>query len=504
MRKRFEQQLEFGIIPISEVQINHKTRHELPPLLVGLQYAFKNKELSESLFKVLEEKILYNKKKTGRKGMSLWEVMVLGLVRQTLNVDYDFLHDQANNHRELRGILGVGRSDMEKGKQYHYQTLKDNVSLLDESTLNKLNELIVKGAHDLIKKKEGVAVMSLSIKADSFVVLSDIHFPTDLNLLWDASRKCLDLISLLRQGDMNLRGWGQQNKWYNKVRNSYREVSEIHRKKGKNYQERLSASTRKYLKVCSLLSKKVKETFEDACIYLASQGTKIEGEQLKVLRYYWQMLDKHIDLVKRRILLGEKIPHEEKVFSLFEPHVEWHNKGKANGKIELGHNVLAATDQYHFILYHEVYEQQVDKQRSIVIGRSIAENYTGPAYHLSSISFDRNFYSGPAKQALEKLYDQVIMPKPGKKTKAQQEQETQAAYQEKRKAHSAVEANINQLEHHGLDKCPDKGMTGFKRYVAYSVLAYNIHRLGQYIMDQRRAQCPKAIHHYQSVWAVSG
>jgi len=60
--------------------------------------------------------------------------------------------------------------------------------------------------------------MSLSIKADSFVVLSDIHFPTDLNLLWDASRKCLDLISLLRQGDMNLRGWGQQNKWYNKVR----------------------------------------------------------------------------------------------------------------------------------------------------------------------------------------------------------------------------------------------------------------------------------------------
>ena len=139
-----------------------------------------------------------------------------------------------------------------------------------------------------------------------------------------------------------------------------------------------------------------------------------------------------------------------------------------------------------------------------MIGRSIAENYTGPAYHLSSISFDRNFYSGPAKQALEKLYDQVIMPKPGKKTKAQQEQETQAAYQEKRKAHSAVEANINQLEHHGLDKCPDKGMTGFKRYVAYSVLAYNIHRLGQYIMDQRRAQCPKAIHHYQSVWAVSG
>lgn len=503
MRKRFEQQLEFGVIPINEVQINHKTRHDLPALLVGLQYAFKNREISESLFEILEEKILSDKKKTGRRGMSLWEVMVLGLARQTLNADYDFLHDQANNHRELRGILGIGRSDMALGKQYHYQTLKDNVSLLDEETLNKLSEVIVKGAHELIKKNEGAGVIALSVKADSFVVLSDIHFPTDLNLLWDAVRKCLDTIGLLQEGGVPLRGWGQRGKWYSKGRSAYRKVSEIHRKKGANYQERLVTSTRAYIKVCVYLSEKVKESFEQGCKWLVGKGTKVAAEQLKALQYYWQMLDKHIDLVRRRILLGEKIPHSEKVFSLFEPHVEWHNKGKANGKIELGHNILVATDQYHFILYHEVYEQQVDKQRSIIIGGSIAQKYTGTTYHLSSISFDRNFYSGPAKQALDKLYDQVIMPKPGKKSKRQQEQEAQATYQEKRKAHSAVEANINQLEHHGLDKCPDKGMEGFKRYVAYSVLAYNLHRLGQYIMDRRRRQCPKAIHHYQPVWAAS-
>ncbi|MEM6316981.1 MAG: hypothetical protein AAF960_04885 [Bacteroidota bacterium] len=38
----------------------------------------------------------------------------------------------------------------------------------------------------------------------------------------------------------------------------------------------------------------------------------------------------------------------------------------------------------------------------------------------------------------------------------------------------AEETNISQLEHFGLDSCRDKGIKGFKCYVAYSVLAYNL------------------------------
>ena len=48
------------------------------------------------------------------------------------------------------------------------------------------------------------------------------------------------------------------------------------------------------------------------------------------------MVEKHIDLVSRRILKGEEIPHDEKVFSVFEPHTEWISKGKRNPFVELG------------------------------------------------------------------------------------------------------------------------------------------------------------------------
>ena len=56
-----------------------------------------------------------------------------------------------------------------------------------------------------------------------------------------------------------------------------------------------------------------------------------------------------------------------------------------------------------------------------------------------------------------------------------------------RKQHSAVEANINQLEHNGVNKCPDKGIYGFRRYVALGVIAYNLHHLGKLILKHEKS-----------------
>ena len=228
-------------------------------------------------------------------------------------------------------------------------------------------------------------------KADSFVVESHIHFPTDINLLWDSSRKCLDTIILLKKEGVELSGWGQSGKWYGKVRKVYRVCSEIHRKKGANYQQRLSEATQNYLEVSGELAKKVEPSLIQGALCMASGASGMADLKiyslLKDLEYYLLMLEKHRDLLKRRILLGEKIPHEEKVFSIFEPHVEWNAKGKTNKEVELGHNTLVVTDQYQFILYHEVYEKQVDKRRTIAIGKAVAAAYSGSTYHLGSISF---------------------------------------------------------------------------------------------------------------------
>ena len=65
------------------------------------------------------------------------------------------------------------------------------MGLLSDELLKEINTLIVSFGHDVFKKKEKA---SLSLKTHSYVVESNVHFPTDYNLLWDSLRKCTNLV----------------------------------------------------------------------------------------------------------------------------------------------------------------------------------------------------------------------------------------------------------------------------------------------------------------------
>ena len=82
----------------------------------------------------------------------------------------------------------------------------------------------------------------------------------------------------------------------------------------------------------------------------------------------------------------------------------------------------------------------------------------------------------------------VIMPRKGKKSKAENEEEHQRIFKKFKNKHSAIESNINELEHHGLDRCPDRGYEHFKRYVGLAVCAYNLKRIGKELLEQKRAE----------------
>jgi len=86
--------------------------------------------------------------------------------------------------------------------------------------------------------------------------------------------------------------------------------------------------------------------------------------------------------------------------------------------------------------------------------------------------------------ALTQHLDQVTLPKKGKLSKARQAIEQSEEFTKARRAHSAVESAIYALEVHGLDKCPDHGINGFKRYVSLAIVARNIRRIGDILWQQ--------------------
>lgn len=118
------------------------------------------------------------------------------------------------------------------------------------------------------------------------------------------------------------------------------------------------------------------------------------------------------------------------------------------------------------------------------MGERLKEKW-GKTNTLYSISFDKGFTTELGKQSLQKIFKEVILPKRGKKTEAQEIEENRDIFIKLKNKHSAVESNINELEHAGLDKVPDKKIDGFKRYVALGVLAYNLKRLGKIVLEQK-------------------
>lgn len=310
---------------------------------------------------------------------------------------------------------------------------------------------------------------------------TNVHYPTDVNLLYDSGRKCLDMVrKAIKELGGSLEGWRKLEDWHRRLRRAERKLTHILGRGGKNREERLREACEAYLELAKRLSDKLDVSMDDL---QGGSSNKLVGIAEALLAYQ-KLLVKHIDLVRRRLLEGETIPHDEKLFSIFEQHTEWISKGKRHKPFELGHNVLIATDQFHFILDHKVVEKEHDTALAVPLAKRICENYDQKK--LKSISLDRGFYSLPNYENLQQYAYTVILPKPGKKSQAVQEREQAKPFIRLRHQHSGVEANINQLEHHGLNTCPDKGIKAFKRYTALGVMAYNIHRLGKAIIKQEK------------------
>ena len=482
MRQRYTLQPSLPIVPIEKIQLPTKSRDELPAILAGLQWIWMHPTLKAEIFALLEAAVLADKQATGRWGMDLWQILVLGVVRLGLDANWDRLEDLANHHTLLRQMLGVAAVPWgEEAQRFARQTLRDNVALLDDTLLQAINARVAAAGREVFAKKGGAPVAALELKTDSYVLETDVHFPTDLNLLWDAGRKCVDLIQKYRdQFGYALPGWRKAKDWRRRLKGWERLTSKVVYGGGAQKEKRVKAAVRDYVNVGRELSAKVSESLLGLC------DQAVDGNHWEALAYFAGMLDKHLDLVERRVLHEEKIPAAEKIFSLFEPHTEWIQKGKPRPNVELGHRLLITTDQHQLIQDYDVPVGEVDVDQSVPVASRLLGRY-GEG-QIASLSFDKGFTRAEDRQLLSLYVPTVVMPKQGKKNAVETERERDKKFVALRRQHSAVESDINSLEHHGLNRCLDVGLAGYRRYVGLGVLSYNLHVIGREVLARTRAR----------------
>ena len=120
-------------------------------------------------------------RENGRPGMTFWHILVVAVMKQGLDVDDDRLANLMSHHMELRNLAGL--PNFVEKTRLSAATLANKLSLLSDEVLAKINRVIVQLGHQAVGHRVDDI---LKARGDSFVVETDVEYPTDLRLLWDA------------------------------------------------------------------------------------------------------------------------------------------------------------------------------------------------------------------------------------------------------------------------------------------------------------------------------
>jgi len=317
--------MKFWKTDITNIEFDLQSRDEIPKLLIGLQYIHSTPSIREKVSEILKQIVPKKSQEIGRPGMNLWKILVLGSLRVNCNCDFDKLHELANNHRTLRLMLGHAETDIDS--LYALQTIRDNVSLLTPETLDEINQVVVPVGQDLAMRKKDEC---LKASCDSFVVETDVHYPTDSNLLYDAMRKMITIIAVVCSV-VGITQWRQSHHNIQKVKRLLRNLQKLRRSTSKDAAKKAQRESiiikahEDYIQVCEDLISRVTETIR----ILRELGllSLMQDLRLTTIEEYIRHAQRQIDQIRRRVVLDEKIPHAEKVFSIFEPHAQCTDEG---------------------------------------------------------------------------------------------------------------------------------------------------------------------------------
>jgi hypothetical protein len=475
MRFPIDPQPGLSTLPILEVELNLQCRDEIIPILRALQHIYGEPELRQEILKLVGQDVnRLSSRKRGRRGMDYWQVAVLAAVRLGCNLNFDKLQDLAEQHRALRQIMGIGAWDSHV--RFDWRRIRDNIDWLSPQTLRKINECIVAAGHRLAPEA------AQSVRGDSFVVETNIHYPTDSSLIGDGLRKVLQLGASLA-AVLGIQGWRQSQHLLKKVRRLARVVNTATRSRARNKAERIQAA---YQPLFALAD----ELLQRACDLERSSARPADVDAIALrqqLHHFRQLTERVCVYSKRRVLNGEAVPNSEKIFSLFEPHTELIRRGKVPEENQFGHSVLVIEDSVGFVCAYQVMPAG-SQDRDVVAPelRKLQERLQGKIRHAS---FDQAFHSPENQRQLAEIVAVPCVPIPGVYGA---DQRTNVEFRRARQNHPGIESAINALQAgNGLKRCRDRTEFGYERYIGLGVLGRNLHVLGKVLLS-REARASEA------------
>jgi len=479
MRKSYSNQLRFDCLPIEQVTLDFECRDEIVPVLASLQYLYSQKALRDQVIRLIAADVNETTRADiGREGLSYWQILVLGVVRLGCNLDYDKLQDLCGNHRSLRGVLNVGDWDC---TSFDWRRIRDTLCLLKPATLEKVNELVVTHGQNL----HGDA--KRQVRADSFVVETNIHYPTESSLIWDGVRKLLPVSRKLGES-LEQPGWRQTSHHLKKTKRQVREIARLSASDSPKVKAEVYPAYGVLLSLVGVLLDRVR------ALKKAAEETTLSPTQQKWLdqiNRWYHPTSKVVDTAFRRTQLRETVPNEDKVFSIFETHTQLYRRGKAGEPNQFGRLVMVYEDAAGFIShYYLMGRQELDSDVALEQTKIAQAKHGG---EIEEASFDRGYFSEDNRTGLEAIVDNPCLPPRHRNQYSKWLADASTRLMETRNRHSGIESAIGAFQRgNGMKRCRDRSEEGLQRYLGLAVLGRNLHVLGKLLITQASAKSEAA------------
>lgn len=314
------------------------------------------------------------------------------------------------------------------------------------------------------------------LRLDTTAVETNIHWPTDSTLLWDTYRVEARLIERSRQIDPGAVGPGRLH-----PRRAKREALAITRaaaQKGR----RARSLKRPYQR----LIRRVEGILTWAADVAHGLVDGIESQRygawahaqaealVEELAHFHALGMRVIDQARRRVVHGESVPNDEKLFSVFEPHTELLVRGKAGKSVEFGHMIQIQQVEEKFITDYEVYAHKPVEHA--LIDPALIQHRELFGSDPSELTADKGYYKNMETiHALEKRIEVVSIAKKGSRTPAETERERDPLFRHAQAFRAGVEGSISFLKRMlRLARCFNKSWEHFVTTVGQTVFAHNL------------------------------
>jgi transposase, IS5 family len=467
LRPKFEAQREFALLT-SNLKL---TRRYYAKYIAVSEILDRNPEILDLAHRDLREALATtNDARPERFRFTTEHVLRLLLVQSLEGLSLRQTVVRVDDSPVLRQFVRIGTRPM-----MDFTTLDKLKNALRPETWKEINTALARQA---VAEKR---ITGERLRLDTTAVETNIHWPTDSSLLWDGYRVLARLIERARAVDGAAVGSGRVH-----LRRAKREALAITRRAAKKGKKPRSLQ-RAYRRLLG----RVERMGDWAASVAYGLGEGIESRRysewehaqaevlVEEIAHFHELAGRVVDQARRRVLHGESVPNDEKLFSLFEPHTELLKRGKAGHEIEFGHMIQIQQVEQKFITDYQVYDRKPVEHA--LLPAALAQHRELFGTDPKELSADKGYYeSMAALRALERKVKVVSIAKKGPRTPEETERERDPLFRHAQAFRAGVEGTISFLKRVlRLARCFNKSWAHYVATVGQTIFAHNLLQLAR-------------------------